>query len=1484
MTQQEQIELLKELYPTYDIYQESVAAAKKGQESFQASDGVQYQIPQFQLEDAQLPTPAPEDETEETAELRDEDGTLNLDKYQEVENKLQPVPEQGDLVFEDQINNPELIASLQRRFGSSYSNQELIEKWAGEQHAINYNLGVLAIDAATLDNLTSQEKKDYLLQMETWDRVKAFGDGSQSFWDQTLEIGEALLKDPTTYVGVGTLGIGVGAKAGAKQATKESVKYFLKQSTREGIKTGAKIGAIEGGVYATADDALRQVIEQKGQEKIDSMIDVDIDGGRLATSAAFGTVLGGAAGGVLGGVGAKLTKKKTAAEKFDEIDPIVDTTTATKQSDEIEVKLDEGEATVVEQPTQEEVVGEAVQQADKTYDDIDFDPLPKNLRGAKPTYKKTRINFLNDVQKAAYIAGNTKETSKHYETYTKFAMEQLGMSREDVIKVGKYMRAYIADEIAKQPDGKLDVIDIASIKLPGEKEFPKTRRVKKTPVLAETEITPEMEQQVIDELTKLGEELTPENIKKGLDELGIEVDIKYIEDLAKKVEELDFFDDTMTRSTPEDGAPINYTKIDVEDDKIARAIIENDRAMLGTKSNDEVEQAAHKLRKSLDTPEKKREFLRQRDVEVTDQDVKSVVIRQMYAIEANKMSAAWETAKTVQDRVDIVLNNPQLMDSLHSVAIMVQKASNMAGRVLQSQKINVKVVNEILGDIADKVKIVQDRLDKNGGKFDIEDVMSAFTEEELEALTKDMDRLIAETRDHNDHLRRGLPDFSRNESIFMKFSRVLTEIWLSANLYNLATQTGALVGSALKRTTMKGEAYLTWAIGKTFNMKDRMKWNEMRALQQADYAQALQTGKMVFRMFKGGTGEGMSGVLQRESLDGWSTRWDDEAAHGAIYSGYLGFEDPTNFITRGVNKVIDGTGHLVRGSFTALTLADDAMKRIYYLPHIRYQLTKQANDLFPDNPTAHRHHIEKGIKAYELFYAKKGMRTNTMKIHVAKTMEEFEKANPNATYEQLVNARSDAMEQAEKLVEFNRTEKWLLDEVGINDEIHENAMEYLRTMLFQNDIPVDQKTWQGKALGAVTSFRDMNPLMQTQVPYLKTLLNMAKDTLQRTPVLNVLSRDMRADWAAGGERRASTVAKTMMGLSFISIGHMLSNEGIITPSSDYADYETDSGAGMAGGMIHIRGVDIPLNRIDPIGSFLLIGANYKQLTQEADRLEQIIKLAKVHPDAIDDLKALEDMKKTQAGILFTLATQIFTEKSMAESIRQLIRVIENPESDYAEQWINRYTTGFIPAHSGIRQMFETESYEAKTWGEHALKKIGLLRAKYGDRNTINYLGEKNDDIYRIGYFHWRTTIPKANDPVLAEMYRIRPGIQKADNVITLGGTVIDLDYKDTYTLQTYMNHPYVRARQTLLEIINSPEYKALPDGIPGEKTGPFQTKISVLKKVYRQLKEDAMKQYIADNEKSLVDKYKAGVSVQQLQSEIGSGTTIQRAKALDIRR
>jgi hypothetical protein len=79
------------------------------------------------------------------------------------------------------------------------------------------------------------------------------------------------------------------------------------------------------------------------------------------------------------------------------------------------------------------------------------------LRGAKPKYRDSHIQFHSDVDKAVYIAASGKPSKRRTE-FTKFAQRALGMTAAEVQEAGRIIRAEILKDLySRNPGGTLVV-------------------------------------------------------------------------------------------------------------------------------------------------------------------------------------------------------------------------------------------------------------------------------------------------------------------------------------------------------------------------------------------------------------------------------------------------------------------------------------------------------------------------------------------------------------------------------------------------------------------------------------------------------------------------------------------------------------------------------------------------------------------------------------------------------------------------------------------------------------------------------------------------------------------------------------------------------------------------------------------------------------------------------------------------------------------
>ncbi|WP_067516913.1 hypothetical protein [Endozoicomonas ascidiicola] len=185
------------------------------------------------------------------------------------------------------------------------SDAELAEYGLDYMGWFNYNLPKMAYEANQLRAAPQEQKEAFLYLMDSYDNLDMSWGGVGRFF-------KGVASDPTTYVGLASLGIGTAAAQGTKTATKQGLKALLKQGMRTGI-----IAGVEGSIYAGTDNLIRQNIE------VDAGRKDEVDNLELAAVTTVGGLAGFAGGTVLDAASNKVQslfrgKSNAASEAVDE--------------------------------------------------------------------------------------------------------------------------------------------------------------------------------------------------------------------------------------------------------------------------------------------------------------------------------------------------------------------------------------------------------------------------------------------------------------------------------------------------------------------------------------------------------------------------------------------------------------------------------------------------------------------------------------------------------------------------------------------------------------------------------------------------------------------------------------------------------------------------------------------------------------------------------------------------------------------------------------------------------------------------------------------------------------------------------------------------------------------------------------------------------------------------------------------------------------
>ena len=141
-------------------------------------------------------------------------------------------------------------------------------------------------------------------------------------WNGTKRLFKGLATDPSTFAGLGTLGLAFLGRQGVKQTTKKGMMELLKRHLQKNT-TQAQFGLAltEGGLYGGIDGSLRQSVNIMA-DKQDGF-----DFGRLTDDAVFGMLGGGVLQGGSTGI-AKLFR----STQSNELDKIYDTASEAQEN------------------------------------------------------------------------------------------------------------------------------------------------------------------------------------------------------------------------------------------------------------------------------------------------------------------------------------------------------------------------------------------------------------------------------------------------------------------------------------------------------------------------------------------------------------------------------------------------------------------------------------------------------------------------------------------------------------------------------------------------------------------------------------------------------------------------------------------------------------------------------------------------------------------------------------------------------------------------------------------------------------------------------------------------------------------------------------------------------------------------------------------------------------------------------------------------
>jgi hypothetical protein len=220
----------------------------------------------------------------------------------------------NELTTQDFLQDTGLHESFKRHYKLTKSkdfegsNEELVDEYKQYMRDYNYNLTQLSYLAVATQYYNENDKQALAHMWNAWEKYEK-DDGMGGY----VDIGQALLKDPASYLNVASFGTGVAASVAARVTAKTAVKEKIKAYTTSGLIQGA----VNGAAYAGIDDVARQNVEMQLGNL--SEFDYKRFGITLGVGAGLGTAIGGLTGGAVGirnSLNKKIVKKDGKQKKL----------------------------------------------------------------------------------------------------------------------------------------------------------------------------------------------------------------------------------------------------------------------------------------------------------------------------------------------------------------------------------------------------------------------------------------------------------------------------------------------------------------------------------------------------------------------------------------------------------------------------------------------------------------------------------------------------------------------------------------------------------------------------------------------------------------------------------------------------------------------------------------------------------------------------------------------------------------------------------------------------------------------------------------------------------------------------------------------------------------------------------------------------------------------------------------------------------------
>ena len=767
------------------------------------------------------------------------------------------------------------------------------------------------------------------------------------------------------------------------------------------------------------------------------------------------------------------------------------------------------------------------------------------------------------------------------------------------------------------------------------------------------------------------------------------------------------------------------------------------------------------------------------------QDAKLIYYKQVMF---GKLKEVSEVVKNFNiDDMDDRLKLTKLYQELAVASGAMKKIQMEAARTTAAGRINI-IPRETLEAIEEAVST---------GTINPKEFDKIISKATATRIHKELEKVLDINQDVSLH--RATLALNKDDGVFTKLVRALVEARTAGILSSPVTQGINIIGNTVVRSVAKVEDTLAWGIGKAFNTKDRLLFDELTATYQGKVTSSLDTlrglGNAITK--SGFDPKRIEDSLEDSYLDNF-VKYDTAASKGLSSDYLFNITENSGTIAKGFGTAIDVAGAAVRLPFHALGVTDDMFKRSIYNGQISYIATREANKLGLTGEDKVKY-ISEFMYAHKLVFVK-------------------------------------------KTGEFTAEQKPLIQKYIVENQggFHKEALETARELTFQEEIRTGNGASRlNKALGYLDQIRNLHPAGNIVVPFYVTPVNLLKWVGRRTPLTFAASQRMMDDLKAGGRRRNLAISRLTVGTSLYAAGGFLANEGIlIGGSSNYREAEGKKTAGLQEYSIKLGDKTIELNRFDPLVTPLMLGADLAKLQSEM--------VARGYGD-LDGYQ--EKYDEAMAAVITSVSNNVFN-KTWLKSASDLVDAAFRQDAGYFERTI----ASFAPYSSASRFMQQQETIKEANGIVENLYKI---YKPYLLEDALDVFGKPIKDTKIGGLKSTEIT----DSAVRKEIARLKIPIAKFSNIIEYKNTKLELEPEDHRKLQKYVNSVF-KLEDRLNIIVNSPMYKSsnVKDGIYETSKG---TRKYLISEAISKAREKATKYYLSKHKEEFLEKYKERIDALQ---------------------